>query len=664
MNSFLDETTRDVRMLAEEVRPSLGPVGLDRLVLSGNGRAVVSNAGSEILGKYRGEDLGPGAAVVRDAALGHVKRWGAGCKALVVACAAALDVVAAASASGRGGAGRARRVGQALASVSRGRCSVLRHCLDEALAGVAVKAPSPASSDGGGVPLARVLERLVDTALWGALAPDARNAVRRVVVTLATLGGALADAEHVATHLRAVLARPPICVVEGAGLAQSTVLTGVMLDAGLARPSMRTHTPAGSSFAVLIGASLDPEVPDNGRAKVAVATPEAWAAQAAWRDARVAERVAALAARGVRLVLCAERVAEGSLRVCEEAGLCVVHGIDDEDLERVLEAMRAQVRHSARDVDSCGRSELRLLSHDLSLPVIVGECTLDRIQACPIGRVTCQHRQLAFAGGARTSHLTFASASPSPPARLAGPSPVAYTLLLRAPSGALALYYRGIVHRCLTMLLAWAGPEAGAGPDLGPDVAPCVACLGGCAAEAAIAEAFGPESVARALQLPQFAHELSGDADAIALAGASLAAAADAVTLALVRNASLGWAAERHARVTAASLRQDARQFRCGATRACAGGDGSVPPDRLILLVGEAQGGPSLVGIRRTGSVDFEHLPLEPLETKLALFLSVADLVHQLTRIEGVLRVRSLSPRETMASKDDEDDDSWSVRRT
>jgi len=85
MNSFLDETTRGVRLLAEEVRPSLGPVGLDRLVLSGDGRAVVSNAGSEILGKYRGEDLGPGAAVVRDAALGHVKRWGAGCKALVVA---------------------------------------------------------------------------------------------------------------------------------------------------------------------------------------------------------------------------------------------------------------------------------------------------------------------------------------------------------------------------------------------------------------------------------------------------------------------------------------------------------------------------------------------------------------------------------------------------
>jgi len=568
--SFLREATREVRALAEEVRPSFGPLGLDRLVVSGDGRAVVSNAGAEILGGFRRSDLGPGASVVRDAALGHVRRWGTGCSALVLACAGALDALARTSST----ATHARRVGRALASVHAG--GVLAHCLDSALGSVA--APQDDVTD--------TLGRLVDTALWGSLAPEARHVVRGAVVTLATRGGAVRDADGVALHLGRILRHgiTPLCVVDGAPLSSSVVLTGVLLDAGLARSSMRASTPPGSRFIVLLDTSLDPDVPSGG-AQVAVDTPEAWAAQAEWRATCVAERVQAMATRGVALVLTSHRVAEDTLRVCERQGIVVVHGIEGDDLQRILGAMRDQLSPATQDLGA--------------LPVVVGECTVARIEACPLGGVTCAHRQLLF-GARSTSHLTFASELED-----SGQPPVAFTLLLRAPSQELGTYCARLVRRCLAMLGAWCAQGA--------------VSWGGGAAEAAVAEALGPESVARALQLPRFAVEAQ-DAGALAAAGGCLAAGADAVVAALLRSASLGPSSR-------AALREDARS----------GGLGG----RLVLVVGDQ---PGTIGLKWTQDVPLEGLPLEPLETKLALFLAVADLVRQLTRVDGVLRVKGPMP--------------------
>jgi hypothetical protein len=436
--------------IASECLTAFGPLPGEKLVLTNTKKAVLTSSGETILANAASAD--PLSELILKAALAQAKHAGDGTKAFIIMLSAASTELE--FRRGRVPIDRQRawkaRLGRAFSWLAKelpdvlgahwhaqARCTSisdafsLRHdaaCvvstalgghLGEStsvlLASAVVDAIFPSSCEG---------EELAVVARERSLRPEDGG------VTVVHAGGALAD-RSCAMDGRTIEGRPACETMPRRGAKCGLLL----LALHAAPPEMMTEAEARAAgvpahVELTIGGGGGRSA-DHGAARCSAATGSDSAACVLAEAVRV-ERVRwadELAAAGVGLLLSGAPLGALVTQVCAERGICAIQGVDVSDLRSLCIAS--------------GKSALQRWPRSAELPLLLEHTSGFRIEGCSF-------EMWPLAG---RSHVCI---------RLEG-APRLSSLLVRAPSDALAKEYAAAATRALNCLRLWLQPEASGG---------------------------------------------------------------------------------------------------------------------------------------------------------------------------------------------------------
>ena len=312
------------RAVADAVRSTLGPKGLDKMLVDGAGEVSVTNDGATIL---RGMDVSdPAARMVVEAAATLERELGDGTTTAVVLAGELLrhaetladDLHATALAEGfRDAAAVATR----------------------ALEGLAREAPGGREE---------ALRRVAATAMASkAAAPEAtRLADLAVRAVLAVADGRRADLSHVR-----------LAKLAGRALAATDLVEGVVLDKARASEAMPRFVA--EARVALVEGALTAAKPARA-ATLRLADPRAHEAFVAEEETRVARAVSSLASSGATAIFVEKRVDDRAIDLLARSGILLVAGVGGETLSALARATGARPVANPREVGEAdlGRASL------------------------------------------------------------------------------------------------------------------------------------------------------------------------------------------------------------------------------------------------------------------------------------------------------------------
>jgi chaperonin GroEL (HSP60 family) len=442
MDDALGAFAQAAAVLEGVVGTSIGPHGAHKVITSATGKVLVTKSGAAILDALSADT--PAMLVLLEAARRHGRAHGDGTISFVLMVAEALRQLDACVRACALGAPTRARLARALAHAAS--------CWLPTVAFPALRREAAAAADGDQTTLRPPRElacALVATALAGELGASASAQLGSLLAECwARSGGASGRAP----------AELPLASVAGAALERSLLVEGLVFDGALVSPHMRADLRA-VRCAVLACALGAPAARDDGRREaVAVASGGAYAELLARAETHADGLVRTLAALGVRLLVCTQRLSPAAAASCERHGISALACADDAMAARLCDAMRAvPLRETSladgvlTDAlrDACGAPAAVVSTRGADAP---GRRLL-------VVKVETGDGDVGAAGSAR-----------------------AHTLLLRAPTEGMALELARAARRGWRVLsTAWARAPAAAG------AAP-LAVAGGCAFEFALAK--------------------------------------------------------------------------------------------------------------------------------------------------------------------------------